>query len=216
MTNSLQRREEFIAFSKCVTKATEEVGRKIPQKAAVKKQEPKRVVESILFSANEPVSLRKIALFLQKSEREVEEIIETLNQEYEKDGHAFRIHKVVSGYQLYTLSEYSELLENFFQKRKAKLSKAAREVLAIIAFNQPITKPEIEKIRGVDSTSTIHYLLEKRLIRIEGRAKRLGAPFLYRTTKEFLKYFGLFRLEDLPQKEELESFFQSVEERKEE
>ncbi len=171
--------------------------------------DPKGIVEAILFCANEPVSARKIAEVLDKSEKEISEIIETLNQEYERDNHSFRIHKVLSGYQIYTLPCYSEWIKIFFKEKRKKLSKAAKEVLAIIAFNQPITRPEIEKLRGVDSKSTLSFLLEERLVKTDGRAKRLGAPFLYRTTREFLKYFGLSSLDDLPRKEEIENFFES-------
>ncbi|MEO0102067.1 MAG: SMC-Scp complex subunit ScpB [candidate division WOR-3 bacterium] len=174
------------------------------------RRDSKRILEAILFCAHEPISPRRLALTLKMSEKEVERIVEELNWEYERDGHSFRIHKIVAGYQLYTLPEYAEWIKLFFTPKRPKLSKAAREILAIIAFKQPITKPEIEKIRGVDSTSTLHYLLERKLIKIAGRAKKLGAPFLYKTTKEFLKYFGLSKIEDLPSAEELDSFFQSA------
>ncbi|MEO0102986.1 MAG: SMC-Scp complex subunit ScpB [candidate division WOR-3 bacterium] len=193
--NALQPIQDFLAIKEILRKI-------IPA-------DTKRIIEAILFCAHEPITSRKLALTLKKSEKEVNAIIENLNSEYEKEGHSFRIQKIVAGYQLYTLPEYAEWIKLFFAPKKPKLSKAAREILAIIAFKQPITKPEMEKIRGVDSTSTLHYLLEKKLIRIAGRAKKLGAPFLYCTTKEFLKYFGLSKIEDLPREEELDSFFQS-------
>lgn len=194
--NTLQPIEDFLAIEESLRK--------------ILSLDTKRIIEAILFCAHEPISPRKLGLILKRSEREVNTAIENLNYEYERDGHSFRIHKIVAGYQLYTLPQYAEWIKLFFAPKRPKLSKAAREILAIIAFKQPITKPEIEKIRGVDSTSTLHYLLEKKLIRIAGRAKKLGAPFLYCTTKEFLKYFGLSKIEDLPREEELNSFFQSA------
>jgi segregation and condensation protein B len=168
---------------------------------------PQRIIEAILFSASEPVSSRKLSLLLKRSEKEILSLIESLNSEYERDGHSFRIHRIFSGYQIYTLPEYGEWVKKLFATKKPKLSQAAKEVLSIVALKQPVTKTEIDKIRGVDSTSTLHYLLERKLIKIAGRAKRLGAPFIYKTTDEFLKYFGLQSLEDLPKEEELDSFF---------
>ncbi|MEO0130752.1 MAG: SMC-Scp complex subunit ScpB [candidate division WOR-3 bacterium] len=167
----------------------------------------KGIIEAILFVSNEPISEKRLREFLLISEKEIEEIISFLNEEYEKSNRAFRIRKIAKGYQLFTLPEYSEYLTKFYtEKKKKRLSPAALEVLAIIAYHQPITKQEIEKIRGVDSTYILSILLEKRLIKIEGRAKKPGAPFLYILTKEFLKYFGLNSFEDLPKKEEIESF----------
>lgn len=167
----------------------------------------KNIIEAILFVSNEPISEKRLKDFFSLSEEEIEEIISFLNEEYEKTNRVFRIRKIAKGYQLFTLPEYSDYLNRFYvEKKKKKLSPAALEVLAIIAYHQPITKQEIEKIRGVDSTYVLNILLEKRLIKIEGRAKKPGAPFLYGLTKEFLKYFGLNSFEDLPKKEEIESF----------
>lgn len=167
----------------------------------------KKIIEAILFVSNEPVSEKRLKDFLSLSEKEIEEIISSLNDEYEKTARIFRIRKIAKGYQLFTLPEYSDYLNKFYtDKKKKRLSPSALEVLAIIAYHQPITKQEIEKIRGVDSTYILNILLEKKLIKIEGRAKKPGAPFLYSLTKEFLKYFGLNSFEDLPKKEEIESF----------
>jgi segregation and condensation protein B len=167
----------------------------------------KGIIEAILFVSSEPVSLKKLKSFFALKEEEIARIISLLNEEYEKSKRAFRIQQVVNGYQLFTLPEYSDYLNKFYQEKKRKrLSPAALEVLAIIAYNQPITKQEIEKIRGVDSTHTLNILLEKKLIKITGRAKKPGAPFLYSLTNEFLRYFGLNSFEDLPKKEEIENF----------
>lgn len=169
----------------------------------------KGIIESLLFVSSEPISFKKLKTFFPLSEKEIERITALLNEEYEKTNRTFRIQKVANGYQLFTLPEYSDYLTKFYaEKKKKKLSPAALEVLAIIVYHQPITKQEIEKLRGVDSTYILNILLEKKLIKIVGRAKKLGAPFLYSLTIEFLRYFALNSFEDLPKKEELESFLQ--------
>ena len=167
----------------------------------------KEIVEALLFAANAPLSLSRLAQILGKAPTEIIQAIDTLNQEYEATGRAFRIHQISSGYQFYTLPEYGQWVRSLFQHtHRTRLSKPSLEVLAIIAYEQPVTKPEIEKLRGVDSSGPIMTLLERKLIQIEGRAKRPGHPFLYRSTKEFLRYFGLNNLDDLPRKEDLEEF----------
>ena len=167
----------------------------------------KSIVEALLFAANAPLSLSRLAQIVGKDPLEIIQAIDTLNQDYEATGRTFRIHQVSAGYQLYTQPDYGQWVRSLFQQtHRVRLSKPSLEVLAIIAYEQPTTKPEIEKLRGIDSTGPIMTLLERKLIQIEGRAKRPGSPFLYRTTKEFLRYFGLNDLADLPRKEDLEEF----------
>lgn len=167
----------------------------------------KQIVEALLFAANFPLSLSRLAQIIGKEPLEIIQAIDALNQDYETTGRTFRIHQVSSGYQLYTLPDFGQWVRSLFQyTHRVKLSRASLEVLAIIAYEQPVTKPEIEKLRGVDSSGPIVTLLERKLIQVEGRAKRPGNPFLYRTTKEFLRYFGLNDLADLPRKEDLEEF----------
>ncbi|MEO0115621.1 MAG: SMC-Scp complex subunit ScpB [candidate division WOR-3 bacterium] len=173
----------------------------------------KQIVEALLFAANTPLSLSQLAKLAGKEPFEIIMAIDSLNQEYETTGRTFRIHQVSAGYQLYTLPEFGQWIRELLQpKHRVRLSKPSLEVLAIIAYEQPITKPEIEKLRGVDSSGPIMTLLERKLIQIDGRAKRPGNPFLYRTTKEFLRYFGLNDLTDLPRKEDLEEFLSHREE----
>lgn len=169
--------------------------------------ETKQIVEALLFAANIPLSLSRLAQLVAKEPLEIIEAIDLLNQDYEATGRTFRIHQVSAGYQLYTLPDYGQWIRNLYQHtHRVRLSKPSLEVLAIIAYEQPITKPEIEKLRGVDSSGPILTLLERKLIQIAGRAKRPGGPFLYRTTNEFLRYFGIQGLSDLPRKEDLEEF----------
>lgn len=168
----------------------------------------KNIVEALLFAADSPLTMIKLSEITNRSAEDILSAIEELNQEYEASNRSFRIEKVAQGFQLYTLPQYSIWLRALYKVSHHRLSRAALETLSIIVYNQPITRPEIEKIRGVDCTGPIVTLLERKLIRISGRAKKPGAPFLYGTSKEFLRYFGLQSLDDLPRKEELEEFLQ--------
>ena len=130
--------------------------------------------------------------------------IKQLNEQYESTGRAFRLEQVAGGYQLLTLPEYGDTLKKFHQREiDAKLTKAALETLAIIAYKQPILRVDVEAIRGVACGETIRSLMEKHLVKIAGRAEEPGRPILYGTTKRFLELFGLNSLKDLPQSEEL-------------
>ncbi|MCS7258850.1 MAG: SMC-Scp complex subunit ScpB [candidate division WOR-3 bacterium] len=169
----------------------------------------KKIVEALLFSSSEPLTLKKLSEITQLPEIIIIECINELNKEYELTDRSFRIEKVANGFQLYTLPEFGQWVRRLYRSYQHKLSKPALEVLAIIAYNQPITKGEIERVRGVDCSGPILTLLEKKLIHITGRAQKPGRPFLYSTTKEFLRYFGLASLEDLPRKEEIEEFLTS-------
>jgi segregation and condensation protein B len=128
-----------------------------------------------------------------------------MNSRYDELGLPFRIIAVANGYSYATRPEFSKYVGFLSSERsKRRLSQAALETLAIIAYKQPITKPEIEKIRGVNSDYILNMLLEKNLITISGRAETIGRPLLYGTTDEFLKYFGLNKISDLPRPREIE------------
>ncbi|MCS7229198.1 MAG: SMC-Scp complex subunit ScpB [Candidatus Kryptonium sp.] len=178
----------------------------------------KSIVEAIIFASDTPLSLKQIKDIINEpqrkipsnsdskiSEDDIKKIIASLNQEYSERGSAFRIIEIAEGYQFATLPEFAKWVGRLFkEKSKKKLSQPALETLAIIAYKQPISKPEIEAIRGVNVDHIIKTLLEKRLITIVGRAETLGRPLLYGTTKEFLKYFGLKNLSELPKPSEIE------------
>lgn len=169
----------------------------------MEKREFKDIIEALLFVCEKPLSLDEIKELLGLEKRFIRELIEELKVEYIQN-HCFRIREVAGGYQVVTDSKYAPWLRKLFrQKRNEQLSKAALETLAIVAFKQPITKPEIEFIRGVDVDGVLKGLLEKGLIRIAGRKKTVGRPLLYATTKKFLEYFGLNSLEELPSPDEL-------------
>ena len=167
------------------------------------------IVEALIFASPVPMSVSKIAQAAGLSEdKEVAEIVQTLNEEYEKRGRAFRIKTIAGGFQFYTLNAYAPYLSEVFAERnKMRVSRAMLETLSIVALKQPVTKPVVDKIRGTDSSAPIHNLLEQGLITIRGRQKVPGRPFTYGTTDEFLKMFGLHRLEDLPNEDELSQMF---------
>lgn len=181
-----------------------------PASATEEKTAPadlERIVEALLFACDQPLPLNRLAELTGADQEQIRTAIATLNQAYVDTNRAFRITRVAHGYQLYTLPEYADWIRKLYQhQRVQRLSPAALEVLAIIAYRQPVTKPEIENLRGVDCSAPLLTLLERGLIVTAGRAHRPGNPFLYRTTREFLRYFGLDSLDELPSLEDLGAF----------
>ena len=171
------------------------------------------VIEALIFSSDDVISSEEIIRAIKGidgedslvSEEEIEETIELLNKNYEEQSLSFRILRIANGYLFATTKDYSKYVGYLSsEKSKRRLSQAALETLSIIAYKQPITKPEIESIRGVNSDYILNTLLEKNLVTISGRAESVGRPLLYSTTEEFLKYFGLNKLTDLPKPREIE------------
>lgn len=163
----------------------------------------KRTVEALLIATDEPLPIKRIIEITQLSDDDIRKAVEKLNDEYRSTSRAFEIKEIAEGFQIYTLPEFALWIGALLDK-KSKLSKAALETIAIIAYHQPITRPEIEKYRGVDSTWVIDTLLQKGLIKTSGRLPIPGRPIRYATTKEFLRYFGLKSIEELPQEEDFE------------
>lgn len=160
-------------------------------------------LEALLFSTHHPLTAGKLAEALGiETTKPVRHAIKRLNEIYTTTGRSFRVEQVAGGYQLLTLPEHGELLRKLHQREiDAKLTKAALETLAIIAYKQPILRADVEAIRGVQCGETIRSLMEKHLVKIAGRAEVPGRPILYGTTKRFLEVFGLNNLKDLPQAE---------------
>ncbi|MBN1503890.1 MAG: SMC-Scp complex subunit ScpB [Candidatus Eisenbacteria bacterium] len=171
----------------------------------MERSELKFVVEAMLFAAESPLTVGEVLELVEGVTREdVTEALAELSREYDTLPHAFKLMHVGGGYQVCTREEYSFWLDRLKSaKRKAKLSRAALETAAIVAYKQPVTKLEVESIRGVDSGATLHTLLERGLVTIRGRAKGPGRALLYGTTREFLLHFGLNELEELPKLSEL-------------
>ena len=161
------------------------------------------LMEALLLSTHHPLTAGRLAELMDlDSTKPVRKAIKELNSQYESTGRAFRIDQVAGGYQVLTLPEFGEHLKKLHQKEAdAKLTKAALETLAIIAYKQPILRADVEAIRGVACGETIRSLMEKHLVKIAGRAEEPGRPILYGTTKRFLELFGLNSLRDLPQPE---------------
>jgi segregation and condensation protein B len=163
------------------------------------------ILEAMLFATHHPLTGQRLAELLNiKSQKAIRAAVQNLNQQYESTERTFRIEQVAGGYQLLSLPKYGDILKRLHQKEAdAKLTKAALETLAIIAYKQPILRADVEAIRGVACGETIRSLMEKHLVNIAGRAEEPGRPILYGTTKRFLQLFGLNSLKDLPQSEEL-------------
>ena len=175
------------------------------------------VIEALIFSSDDSLSAEEIIGAVKSidgdeielNKNDVDSTVDLLNQKYIENGNAFRILRIANGYLYATLEAFAKYVGYLSSERaKRRLSQAALETLSIIAYKQPITKPELESIRGVNSDYILTTLLEKNLITIKGRAETVGRPLLYGTTDEFLKYFGLNNLSDLPKPRELDEIMQ--------
>jgi segregation and condensation protein B len=162
------------------------------------------VVEAVLFASDESLTDNRLAKIVETSVKQLRQCIANLNEKYQANNNAFRIEQIAGGYQMLTLSTYNYWLKKLLRARSdGKLSPAALETLAIIAYKQPVIRADIEVIRGVAAGEVIRTLCYKGLVKIVGRAEILGRPMLYGTTKKFLEVFGLNTLKDLPKIEEL-------------
>jgi segregation and condensation protein B len=173
-------------------------------------------VEALIMASPEPLPVRRIVSVLEDlTPSRAARSVADLNTAYAASGSSFRIREIAGGYQFYILPDYEGVVESLFTKRRqSRLSRAALETVAVVAYRQPTTKMDIEHIRGVASDGVLHTLLEKGLIRISGRADTVGKPLQYGTTDEFLKYFGLARIEDLPKMSEIEEMIAAQEPRR--
>ena len=165
-------------------------------------------VEAVLFAAAEPVHPKEISTaFEGATEAEVAAAIDALRERYAQGAGGLTVEQVAGAFRLATKPEVGAIVRQFFRQRnRTRLSPAGLETLAIVAYRQPITVPEIQAMRGVDPSGSLKSLLEKSMVRILGRKKVVGNPLLYGTTKQFLVHFGLNRLEDLPSIEEFDQF----------
>ncbi|MEW6236576.1 MAG: SMC-Scp complex subunit ScpB [Candidatus Omnitrophota bacterium] len=168
-------------------------------------------VEALIFVSGDPVPLKRLAELLEKEETEIKGAVDALSERYAENASALQIMEVAGGFQLRTRPVYSVHINRFLErKRKTTLSGPALETLAIIAYKQPITRAEIEAIRGVGIDGVLKSLLDKRLVKVKGVKEVPGRPNLYGTTKYFLEYFGISSLKDLPPIEDISETFSSV------
>jgi len=165
----------------------------------------KYIIEAILFAADKPVSIEQFVIIVELDYNTVEKLIYELQLEYDTAKRAFQIMEIANGFQICTRSEYAPWIKKFYTTEvSSRISTSSLEALAIIAYKQPVTRAEIEEIRGVSSDSVIHTLLERNLISMIGRKEAPGRPLMYGTTTEFLIHFGLRDLSELPSIDEIE------------
>jgi segregation and condensation protein B len=171
------------------------------------------IIESLLFVADEPLSLDKLKSILETVEsKEIKSALEVLGNRYEDRGGGFALCEVAGGWQLRSRPEFNPWIKRLLQPSPQRLSKPALETLAIVAYNQPIIRADIEHIRGVDCGGVLRQLMERKLIRVLGRKEIPGRPLIYATTKLFLETFGLKDLRDLPSPKEIEEMASAMEE----
>jgi segregation and condensation protein B len=167
--------------------------------------EKRRIVEAVILGSPEPISAQRIAAVIPYCKpAKVPSLVAELNAEYAEQGRAFEISELAGGYQMRTLPEFASHLQQIQPQRPLRLSKAALETLAIVAYRQPVTRAGIEDVRGVDVGAVLRSLLERKLLRLAGHKEVPGRPMLYGTTRRFLEVFGLEKIEDLPSLRQVE------------
>ena len=181
----------------------------------MEKEEIKAIIEALLCLSSEPISLEQMAEIIDEAEKKgIKEALNELITDYNSENRGVRVVEIAGGFHIATRPQYNRWIKKHFAiSSKTKLTLPALETLAIIAYRQPITNPEISAIRRVDSTSVLKTLLEKRLIKIKGRKKVVGRPLIYGTSREFLTHFGLKNLSELPTLEEFEQIITAEEEK---
>ena len=164
------------------------------------------IIEALLITASEPVTPGRLTNLLSGyNGPDIREAVNALNAQYEDAGHGILVVEIAGGYQLASRQEYGPWLRKYHKtSNQVRLSQAGLEALAIVAFKQPVTRIEIDSIRGVNSGGVLHTLLEVNMVRIVGRSEGIGKPMLFGTTREFLVHFGLKGLSELPKPKELE------------
>ncbi len=173
------------------------------------KQDTEKVIEALLFTSDKPLAASVLAGVVEAPLKEIKEAVDRINENLKERGAPVCVREIAGGYELLTLPEYAPHIKKLYKNRfLARLSRPALEVMAIIAYKQPIAKQEVEMIRGVNSDGVYHTLLERKLIKIAGRKESPGRPLLYGTTRDFLQYLGVNSLEDLPKLEEIKSILE--------
>lgn len=164
------------------------------------------IIEALVFSSESPLPLTKIREIIPGlTPKQINSIIEYLNEQYRQGGRSYEIREIAGGYQMFTMPEFAAFVDKLFQeKQQSRLTQKALETLAIVAYKQPVTRHEIEEIRGVNVDGVMKTLMSRSLVTISGRAQAPGSPFLYKTTRKFLDYFGLKSLDDLPKLKEID------------
>lgn len=171
-----------------------------------------RIIEALLFASDKPLPVQLLAQVLELPHKEVTAAVEQLAVRLKETDAPVTLKEIAGGYELLTLPDYAPYIKKLYKnKLMSRLTRAALEVLAIVAYKQPITKQEVEIIRGVNSDGVYHTLLERKLIKIAGRKDAPGRPLLYGTTKEFMQYLGINTLDDLPKLDEIKTILEKDE-----
>lgn len=172
------------------------------------------IIEAVLFSSDTALTLNDLSTILDgMPARSIERYMADLNAFYEREHRSFKISEVAGGFQMVTRPEYARWIKRLYRGRiPSRLTQASLECLAIVAYKQPISRTEIEAIRGVNVDGVMRTLLDRNLIRIAGRGEGVGRPILYATTDEFLRYFGLNKLADMPKVDELKEILRQRDE----
>ncbi len=171
----------------------------------------RQIVEALITASPEPVSAARIAEILPYGKRKrVIELVRELNEGYREQGRAFEIWEVAGGFQLRTRADFANYVKQLHRASALRLSRAALETLSLVAYRQPVTRAEIEDVRGVDAGAILRGLIERKLVRIAGHRDVPGRPMLYATSRRFLEVFGLNSLEDLPTLRDLEELAADV------
>lgn len=183
-----------------------------PQESSLSPTEIKSILEAILFAANEPISIKQfIQVFGNVSTHDIREQLAALENDYQAENRSFQLIEIANGFQVCSRPEYRDWIEKFYTRQvRVRLSPPALETLAIVAYKQPVTRTEVEEIRGVNSDSVVNSLIQKGLIRIAGRKPGQGRSLLFATTDRFLEQFGLKNLSALPSMEEIEEILFEV------
>lgn len=171
----------------------------------MKTKELEQIIEAILFSSSHAISFKQLSVLIDiEGSRELRKLVQNLNKQYTDSGRVFRIQEVAGGFQMRTEPKFRPWIKRLEPIKPIKLSLPTIETLAIVAYKQPITRANVEFIRGVDSSYTLRNLLQRKLIRVVGKEPVPGRPILYGTTKFFLEVFGLKNINNLPSLEELD------------
>jgi len=174
-----------------------------------------RVIEALIFASDVPITAAQLHQYCEEAApSKIRKAVNALNLEYTQQDRSFHIIEVAGGYQMVTREAYASWIRKLFHKRlRSRLTQAALETLSVIAFRQPVSRPEIAAIRGVNCDAVIKTLLERKLITLSGRGEGPGKPLLYKTTREFLRYFGINSIQDLPRPREIEELLKEDEDR---
>ncbi len=170
-----------------------------------------QIIEALILASPDPVSAQRLANIAPRcTPAKAKAIVEELNREYVEQGRAFEIWEVAGGYQMRTRPEYAGYLRQLQKERPLRLSRAALETLSVVAYKQPVTRAEIEHVRGVDAGPVLRSLVDRRLVKIAGHREVPGRPMVYGTTRRFLEVFGLAKLDDLPTLREIEELLPAL------